>query len=71
MHIDFGDNTTFQLFQHGNTLRAIKDQGGFEINTNPPLPPNHLYQQHRQAHDPPVRTRIYCHPLEGWRSLAA
>ncbi|CEM03113.1 unnamed protein product [Vitrella brassicaformis CCMP3155] len=65
-HIDFGDGVTFQLFQHGITVRAIKDQDGFEIDIIPPLPPNHPYQQHRQPHDPPVRSRIdYSH--QGWQ----
>ncbi|CEM20427.1 unnamed protein product [Vitrella brassicaformis CCMP3155] len=70
-HIDFGDGVTFQLFQHDNTLMAIKDQDGFEIDIDPPLPPNHPYQQHRQPHDPPVRSRIDYRPLspEGWRPL--
>ncbi|CEM14030.1 unnamed protein product [Vitrella brassicaformis CCMP3155] len=58
-HIQFGINRTFHLFQHGNTLRAIKDQAGFEIDFDPPLPPNHPYQQHRQPHDPAVRSGVY------------
>ncbi|CEM31860.1 unnamed protein product [Vitrella brassicaformis CCMP3155] len=70
-HIDFGNGVTFQLFQHGDTLRAVKDQDGFEIDIDPPLPANHPYQQHRQAHDPPVRSRIQYDPLEGWRLLGA
>ncbi|CEM31859.1 unnamed protein product [Vitrella brassicaformis CCMP3155] len=70
-HIDFGNGVTFQLFQHGNTLRAIKDEDGFEMDTNPPLPPNHLYRQHRQEHDPPVRSRIGYRPHTGRVRLAA
>ncbi|CEM22604.1 unnamed protein product [Vitrella brassicaformis CCMP3155] len=66
-HIDFGNGVTFQLFQYGNTLRAIQDQAGFEIDINPPLPPNHPYQQHRQPHDPPVRSRIAHAPALGWQ----
>ncbi|CEL96683.1 unnamed protein product [Vitrella brassicaformis CCMP3155] len=53
-HIHLGDGVTFALFQHGTTLRAIQDQDGFEIDSIPPLPPGHLYQQHRQQHDPPT-----------------
>ncbi|CEM12836.1 unnamed protein product [Vitrella brassicaformis CCMP3155] len=68
-HIHFGNGVTFQLFQHGNGLRAIKDQYGFEIDIDPPLPPNHPYQQHRQQHDPPVRSSIDYGPPEGWQSL--
>jgi len=70
-HIDFGDNTTFELFRYGNALRAIKDQGGFAINTNQTLPAHHPIQQHRQQHDPPVRSNISYDPPEGWVSLAA
>ncbi|CEM10250.1 unnamed protein product [Vitrella brassicaformis CCMP3155] len=65
-HIDFGNGVTFQLFHHGNTLRAIKDQEGFELTIDPPLPPNHPYQQHRQQHDPPVRNRITFVLALGW-----
>ncbi|CEM31727.1 unnamed protein product [Vitrella brassicaformis CCMP3155] len=69
-HIHFGSGVAFQLFLRGNTLRAIKDQNGYEINIDPPLPPNHLYQQHRQQHDPPVRCGINYSPLSpgGWQS---
>ncbi|CEM20422.1 unnamed protein product [Vitrella brassicaformis CCMP3155] len=65
-HIHFGDNTTFELFRYGNTLRAIKNQAAYEMDINPPLPANHLYQQHRQQHDPPVRSRIGYAPSAGW-----
>ncbi|CEM31740.1 unnamed protein product [Vitrella brassicaformis CCMP3155] len=68
-HIHFGSGVAFQLFLRGNTLRAIKDQNGYEININPPLPLNHLYQQHRQQHDPPVRSRITYSSSTGWQSL--
>ncbi|CEM10287.1 unnamed protein product [Vitrella brassicaformis CCMP3155] len=54
------------LFHHGTTLRAIKDQDGFELTIDPPLPPNHPYQQHRQPHDPPVRSRIDYSRSAGW-----
>ncbi|CEM31675.1 unnamed protein product [Vitrella brassicaformis CCMP3155] len=70
-HIHFGDGVTFQLFQHGDTLRAVKDEDGFEIDIDPPLPPNHPYQQHRQPHDPPVRSCITYWPSTGWVSLGA
>jgi len=69
-HIDFGGGVTFQLFHHGDTLRAVKDQDGFEIDIDPPLPPNHPYQQHRQPHDPPVRSNIDYLLTEGWVQLA-
>ncbi|CEM31858.1 unnamed protein product [Vitrella brassicaformis CCMP3155] len=70
-HIHFGDGVTFQLFQHGNRLRAIKDQIGLEIDINPPLPANHPIQQHRQLHDPPVHSNMTYVPPLGWMSLAA
>ncbi|CEM31864.1 unnamed protein product [Vitrella brassicaformis CCMP3155] len=65
-YIDLSDGVTFQLFHHGNRLRAIKDQYGFEMTIDPSLPPNHPYQQHRQPHDPPVRSRIE-YRSAGWR----
>ncbi|CEM20435.1 unnamed protein product [Vitrella brassicaformis CCMP3155] len=68
-HIDFGNGVTFQLFQHGDTLRAIKDEDGFELDIDPPLPLNHPYQQHRQQHDPPVRSSIDYDRFLGWRSM--
>ncbi|CEM20438.1 unnamed protein product [Vitrella brassicaformis CCMP3155] len=70
-HIDFGNGVTFQLFQHSDTLRAIKDQDGFELTIDPPLLANHPYQQHRQSDDPPVRSRIGYLPPTGWVSLGA
>ncbi|CEM30553.1 unnamed protein product [Vitrella brassicaformis CCMP3155] len=66
-HIDFGNGVRFQLFRHqGNTLRAVKDEDGFELTIDPPLPAGHLYQQHRQQHDPPVQSSIDCRPNDGW-----
>ncbi|CEM13605.1 unnamed protein product [Vitrella brassicaformis CCMP3155] len=70
-HIRFGDGVTFQLFRHGYRLRAIKDQYGFELTINPPLPPNHPYQQHRQPHDPPVSSSIDNYPSRGWLRWAS
>ncbi|CEM00739.1 unnamed protein product [Vitrella brassicaformis CCMP3155] len=70
-HIHLGDGVTFQLFQHGNTLRAVKDEDGFEIDINPPIPAYHLFQQHRQQHDPPVRSRIYYSRPTNWLLLSA
>ncbi|CEL99407.1 unnamed protein product [Vitrella brassicaformis CCMP3155] len=61
-HIDFRDGSCLQLFRHANDeVRAIKDQPGFEVTVDPPLPAGHLYQQHRQQHDPPVRSDIFYH----------
>ncbi|CEM20439.1 unnamed protein product [Vitrella brassicaformis CCMP3155] len=67
-HIDFGNGVTFQLFHHGNRLRAVNDDDGFEVDIDPPLPPNHPYQQHRQQHDPPARPQQ--HRLSSARGLA-
>ncbi|CEM04398.1 unnamed protein product [Vitrella brassicaformis CCMP3155] len=53
-HVHFSDGTYLQLFQHGDEWRAIKDELGFELEVDPPLPAGHLYLQHRQPHDPPV-----------------
>ncbi|CEM10000.1 unnamed protein product [Vitrella brassicaformis CCMP3155] len=59
-HIDFGDDSCLRIFHHGHNseVRAIKDQPDFRLNLDPPLAAHHLYQQHRQQHDPPVRSRI-------------
>ncbi|CEM12814.1 unnamed protein product [Vitrella brassicaformis CCMP3155] len=70
-HIHFGNGVPFQLFHHGTTLWAIKDEDGFEIDIDPPLPPNHPYQLHRQPDDPPVRSCITYWPSTGWVSLGA
>jgi len=57
-HINFGDSR-LQIFRRADgEVRAIKDEPGFRLDFNPPLPPGNLYQQHRQQHDPPVRSRI-------------
>ncbi|CEM29084.1 unnamed protein product [Vitrella brassicaformis CCMP3155] len=60
-HVDFGENgSCLRIVRHGNgEVRAIKDEPGFRLDFNPPLPPGNLYQQHRQQHDPPVVSRIY------------
>ncbi|CEM30339.1 unnamed protein product [Vitrella brassicaformis CCMP3155] len=58
-HFHFSDGTCLQLFHLGNgEVRAIVDEPGFELQVDPPLPVGHLYQQHRQPHDPPVRNGI-------------
>ncbi|CEM01993.1 unnamed protein product [Vitrella brassicaformis CCMP3155] len=66
-HIHMGNGVTFQLFEHDNgRLRAIRDQIGFELQVDPPLPPGHLYQRHRRQHDPPVNSRVECCLGDGW-----
>ncbi|CEM31910.1 unnamed protein product [Vitrella brassicaformis CCMP3155] len=67
-HIDFGDGSRLQLFQHGDTLRAIKDEDGFELTINPPPLDDHPYEQQRQEHDPPVRSGICYRRFTGLRS---
>ncbi|CEM24569.1 unnamed protein product [Vitrella brassicaformis CCMP3155] len=67
-YIGFPNNdATFELFQHGDQLRAIKDQSGFELTIDPPLPANHLYQQRRLAHNPPVSSRFGWNIFDRWR----
>ncbi|CEL92710.1 unnamed protein product [Vitrella brassicaformis CCMP3155] len=46
---------------HANgEVRAIKDEPGYRLTIDPPLPPyQHLYQQHRLQHDPPVYSHIH------------
>ncbi|CEM31828.1 unnamed protein product [Vitrella brassicaformis CCMP3155] len=68
-HIHFGNGVTFQLFDHGNKLRAIKDDIDLAIDIDPPLPANDFFQQHRQQHDPAVRSSITYASPTGWRSL--
>ncbi|CEM26930.1 unnamed protein product [Vitrella brassicaformis CCMP3155] len=66
-HVHFSDGSCLQLFHHGNgEVRAIIDEPGFELEVDPPLLAGHLYQQHRQPHDPPVRSRIYSPDDGGW-----
>ncbi|CEM10031.1 unnamed protein product [Vitrella brassicaformis CCMP3155] len=69
-HIDLGDGSCLQICRHANgEVRAIKDQPGFRLAINPPLAAHHLYQQHRQQHDPPVRSSIfYRSGTGGWVS---
>ncbi|CEM18502.1 unnamed protein product [Vitrella brassicaformis CCMP3155] len=57
-HVLLGDGSCLQLFQGNGEVRAIKDQPGFRLQVDPPLPAGHLYRQHRQPHDPPVREGI-------------
>ncbi|CEM10032.1 unnamed protein product [Vitrella brassicaformis CCMP3155] len=71
-HIDFGDGSRLQICRHPNgEVRAIKDQPDFELDVDPPLAAHHhLYQQHRQQHDPPVRSCInYRSNSGGWVSF--
>ncbi|CEM11093.1 unnamed protein product [Vitrella brassicaformis CCMP3155] len=59
-HIDFGDGSRLQIVRHGDgEVRAIKDEPDFELGVDPPLAAHHLYQRHRQQHDPPVASRIF------------
>ncbi|CEM11099.1 unnamed protein product [Vitrella brassicaformis CCMP3155] len=69
-HIDFGDGSCLQIFRHANgEVRAIKDKPGFQLAVDPPLPAGHLFQQHRQQHDPPVQSGIdYFGDINQWES---
>ncbi|CEM33548.1 unnamed protein product [Vitrella brassicaformis CCMP3155] len=66
---------TLQLFHHNNELSLIRNQPGFTVTINPPLPlpsrpihpfSRHPFQQHAKPHDPPVRCRIGWRPGVGW-----
>ncbi|CEM35299.1 unnamed protein product [Vitrella brassicaformis CCMP3155] len=59
-HVDFGgDYGRFELFdQPGGGVRALKDEPGFELDINPPLPPAHPYHTHIINDNPPVRCTI-------------
>jgi len=71
-HIHFGGGVTFEVFQAGERMRMIKNQRDFQLTIGPPIPPDHLYQQHRQEHDPPVRSEIGYSPDRGyWTSVGA
>ncbi|CEL98432.1 unnamed protein product [Vitrella brassicaformis CCMP3155] len=59
-HVNFGGNYgRFELFdQPGGGVRAFKDEPGFELDINPPLPPAHPYHPHTINDNPPVRSSI-------------
>ncbi|CEM13493.1 unnamed protein product [Vitrella brassicaformis CCMP3155] len=59
-HVNFGGQLgRFELFdQAGGGVRAIKDEPGFELDINPPLPPAHPYHTHTINDNPPVRDRL-------------
>ena len=58
-HVVFSDGSRLRIFRraHGEA-RVIKDEPGFRLTVDPPLPAHHLYQQHRQQHDPPVTSKL-------------
>ncbi|CEM24048.1 unnamed protein product [Vitrella brassicaformis CCMP3155] len=59
-HVRFRDGSCLRFLRRANgEVRAIKDEPGFRLDVNPPLAAHHLYQRHRQQHDPPVRSGIY------------
>ncbi|CEL94350.1 unnamed protein product [Vitrella brassicaformis CCMP3155] len=64
-HINFGNSVTFQLFQDGERLRAIRDQDGFEFDGFV----GDVYQRHGQDHNPPVSSRITYSEDTGWVRL--
>ncbi|CEL99808.1 unnamed protein product [Vitrella brassicaformis CCMP3155] len=88
-HINFGDakvmlpssmtfeprpQVCFQLFEQGDRLRAILDHDDFDMIVDPPIPANHPFHQHRQAHDPPVRCSVEysTSPMGGyWKAMCA
>ena len=59
-HVNFGGQLgRFELFdQPGGGVRALKDEPGFELDINPPLPPAHPYHTHTINDNPPVRSTI-------------
>ncbi|CEM13323.1 unnamed protein product [Vitrella brassicaformis CCMP3155] len=59
-HVNFGgDYGRFELFdQAGGGVRAIKDEPGFELGIDPPLPPAHPFHPHTINDNPPVRSTI-------------
>ncbi|CEL92874.1 unnamed protein product [Vitrella brassicaformis CCMP3155] len=66
-HVDFGGSYgRFELFdQPGGGVRALRDEPGFELDVNPPLPPTHPYHLHIIDDDPPVRSTI-TREGDGW-----
>ncbi|CEL98440.1 unnamed protein product [Vitrella brassicaformis CCMP3155] len=60
-HVNFGGQLgRFELFdQPSGGVRAIKDEPGFELDINPPLPPAHPYRTHTINDNPPVRSTIH------------
>ncbi|CEL99372.1 unnamed protein product [Vitrella brassicaformis CCMP3155] len=66
---------TLQLFRNNNEIRAIRNEPGFTITPNPPLPQpsrpvhplsQHPFTHHAKPHDPPVRSRIVWQHGVGW-----
>ncbi|CEM34557.1 unnamed protein product [Vitrella brassicaformis CCMP3155] len=61
-HVNFGGSSgysRFKLFdQPGGGVCAIKDEPGFELDINPPLPPAHPFHTHTINDNPPVRSTI-------------
>ncbi|CEM07985.1 unnamed protein product [Vitrella brassicaformis CCMP3155] len=62
-HVNCGGHYgRFELFdQPGGGVRAIKDEPGFELDINPPLPAAHPYHTHIIDDNPPVRSTIHRH----------
>ncbi|CEL97647.1 unnamed protein product [Vitrella brassicaformis CCMP3155] len=60
-HVHFSDGSCLQLFHHGNgEVRAIKDEPGFRLTIDPPLPVGNLHRRRRQPHDPPMNRSALC-----------
>ncbi|CEM20131.1 unnamed protein product [Vitrella brassicaformis CCMP3155] len=59
-HVNFGGQLgRFELFdQAGGGVRALRDEPGFELDINPPLPPAHPYRPHAINDNPPIRSTI-------------
>jgi len=70
---------TLQLFRHSNIeIRIIRNEPGFTITLNPPLPqPNrpvhpfsqHPFTHHAKPHDPPASNRIVWQSGVGWATV--
>ncbi|CEL96632.1 unnamed protein product [Vitrella brassicaformis CCMP3155] len=64
---------SFELFRHGNQIRAVRDKPGFAISCSPrfprfevhPLSP-HPFQQHMKHDDPPIHYALFFRHDTGW-----
>ncbi|CEL95994.1 unnamed protein product [Vitrella brassicaformis CCMP3155] len=68
-HVVFGGNYgRFELFDQQGGVRALRDEPGYELSINPPLPATHPFHPHTINDNPPVSSLIH---LKGgsWTSL--
>ncbi|CEM11174.1 unnamed protein product [Vitrella brassicaformis CCMP3155] len=79
-HATKAQDGTLELFRNNNNeIRVIRNEPGFALTINPPLPlptgrpvhplSQHPFQKHAKPHDPPIGSRIGRHHGVGWATL--